>query len=311
MALDTPNTPAVPPVAVDPGRRNFLKVTAAAGGGLMLSMTVACATTDDTDGAAATAASAAKSAAPLVDINLFVSISPDGAIRLVAKNPEVGQGVKTMLPMLIAEELDVAWSQVKIQQADDDGAKYGPQFAGGSMTTPLNWLPARQAGAGARAMLVAAAAQQWGVPAASLTTADGKVMHAASGRSVTYAALATAAAKMPAPDLEKVALKDPKSFKIIGKSRPGVDTPAIVRGEPLFGIDAHPAGMLYAAMVKCPVISGTLKSFDDAAVRKEKGVLAVVPITDGEIPAGKHNAVAIVGDSWWRVHKAREKLAAV
>jgi len=281
--------------AVSVSRRSFLAASLAGGAALTFEAKLAFA--------------AAPGAAAPAMLGVFVSIAPDNTVTILAKNPEIGQGVKTMLPMLIAEELDVAWSQVKIQQADDNADKYGPQFAGGSMTTPLNWLPARQAGAGARAMLVAAAAQQWGVPVASLTTADGKVMHAASGRSVTYAALAPVAAKMPAPDLEKVALKDPKSFKIIGKSRPGVDTPAIVRGEPLFGIDAHPAGMLYAAMVKCPVISGTLKSFDDAAVRKEKGVLAVVPITDGEIPAGKHNAVAIVGDSWWRVHKAREKLA--
>ena len=241
-------------------------------------------------------------------LGAFITIAPDNTVTILAKNPEIGQGVKTMLPMLIAEELDVAWSQVKIEQADDNGALYGPQFAGGSMTTPLNWLPARQAGAGARAMLVAAAAQQWGVSADSLTTEAGMVKHAASGRTITYAALAPVAAKIAAPDLEKVALKSPKDFKIVGKPMKGIDTAAIVRGDPLFGIDAHPAGMLYAAMVKCPVLSGTLKSFDDAAVRKERGVIAVVPVTDGEVPTGKHNAVAIVGDSWWRVHKAREKL---
>ena len=113
-------------------------------------------------------------------LGAFISIAPDNTVTILAKNPEIGQGVKTMLPMLIAEELDVAWSQVKIQQADENQDKYGPQFAGGSMTTPLNWLPARQAGAGARAMLVAAAAKQWGVPAASLTTEPSVVVHAAS-----------------------------------------------------------------------------------------------------------------------------------
>ncbi|MBX9883733.1 MAG: molybdopterin-dependent oxidoreductase, partial [Novosphingobium sp.] len=279
------------PVSVS--RRSFLAASLAGGAALTFEAKLAFA--------------APGSAEPAM-LGVFVSIAPDNTVTILAKNPEIGQGVKTMLPMLIAEELDVAWSQVRIRQADENQDKYGPQFAGGSMTTPLNWLPARQAGAGARAMLVAAAAQQWGVPAASLTTADGTVKHAASGRAITYAALAPVAAKIAAPDLEKVPLKSPKDFKIVGKPRPGVDTPAIVRGEPLFGIDAHPDGMLYAAMVKCPVIGGTLKSFDDAAVRKEKGVLAVVPITDGEIPAGKHNAVAVIGDSWWRVHKAREKL---
>jgi len=280
--------------AVSVSRRSFLAASLVGGAALTFEAKLAFA--------------ASGSATPAM-LGAFITIEADNSVTILAKNPEIGQGVKTMLPMLIAEELDVAWSQVKIQQADDNYEKYGPQFAGGSMTTPLNWLPARQAGAGARAMLVAAAAQQWGVPAASLTTGEGKVLHAASGRSITYAALAPVAAKMAAPDLEKVPLKSTKDFKIVGKAMKGVDTPAIVRGEPLFGIDAQPPGMLYAAMVKCPVISGTLKSFDDAAVRKEKGVLAVVPITDGEIPAGKHNAVAIVGDSWWRVHKAREKLA--
>lgn len=280
--------------AVSVSRRSFLAASLAGGAVLTFEAKLAFA--------------APGAAAPAM-LGAFITIEPDNSVTILAKNPEIGQGVKTMLPMLIAEELDVAWSQVKIKQADENQDKYGPQFAGGSMTTPLNWLPARQAGAGARAMLVAAAAQQWGVPAASLTTGEGMVKHAASGRTITYAALAPVAAKMAAPDLEKVALKSPKDFKIIGKPRSGVDTPAIVRGEPLFGIDAHPPGMLYAAMVKCPVISGTLKSFDDAAVRKEKGVLAVVPITDGEVPAGKHNAVAIIGDSWWRVHKAREKLS--
>ncbi|WP_298164349.1 molybdopterin cofactor-binding domain-containing protein [Novosphingobium sp.] len=281
--------------AVSVSRRSFIAASLAGGAALTFEAKLAFA--------------AAPGGAEPAMLGVFVSIAPDNSVTILAKNPEIGQGVKTMLPMLIAEELDVAWSQVKIKQADDNAAAYGPQFAGGSMTTPLNWLPARQAGAGARAMLVSAAAQQWGVPAASLTTSEGKVLHAASGRSITYAALAPVAAKVAAPDLEKVPLKSPKDFRIVGKSMKGVDTPAIVSGEPLFGIDAHPAGMLYAAMVKCPVISGTLKSFDDAAVRKEKGVLAVVPVTDGEIPAGKHNAVAIVGDSWWRVHKAREKLA--
>ncbi|MEI6642840.1 MAG: molybdopterin cofactor-binding domain-containing protein [Novosphingobium sp.] len=275
-------------------RRSFLVASLASGAALTFEARLAFAATGKAEPAM---------------LGAFITIAPDNTVTILAKNPEIGQGVKTMLPMLIAEELDVAWSQVKIQQADENQDKYGPQFAGGSMTTPLNWLPARQAGAGARAMLVAAAAQQWGVPATSLTTGEGMVKHAASGRSITYAALAPVAAKIAAPDLEKVPLKSPKDFRIVGKAMKGVDTPAIVRGEPLFGIDAHPEGMLYAAMVKCPVISGTLKSFDDSAVRKEKGVLAVVAITDGEIPAGKHNAVAVIGDSWWRVHKAREKLA--
>jgi hypothetical protein len=172
-----------------------------------------------------------------------------------------------MLPMLIAEELDVAWNQVRIEQTDADDKRYGLQVAGGSTATPNNWLPMRQAGAAARAMLVAAAAKQWGVAPASLSTEAGKVIDKAGGRSVPYAALAREAAGMPVPDLATVPLKPAEAFRIIGQPMQGVDTPKIVKGTPLFGIDTHLPGMLHAALVKCPAFGGTIARIDDAAVR--------------------------------------------
>jgi isoquinoline 1-oxidoreductase beta subunit len=241
-------------------------------------------------------------------INAFIRIAADNTVTIGAKNPEIGQGIKTMLPMLLAEELDVAWSQVHIAQTDADEKKYGIQVAGGSTATPLNWLPMRQAGAAARAMLLAAAAQQWGVDVATLTTEPGKVLHKASGRSALYAALARDAATMPVPDLAKVPLKEPAAFRIIGQPVMGVDTPGIVKGTPLYGIDTMLPGMVHAAVVLCPAPGGTLVRFDDAAVRKIPGVIAVVSVSSGFVPAGKQDGVAIVADSWWKASKAREKL---
>lgn len=241
-------------------------------------------------------------------LNAFIRIMPDNSVIIGAKNPEIGQGIKTMLPMLLADELDVAWEQVKIEQTDANEKLYGVQVAGGSTATPMNWLPARQAGAAARAMLVGAAAAQWGVDAASLKTTGGRVIHAATKRSATYASLAKAAAAQPVPELAKVALKKPDEFRIIGTPKKGVDTPKIVRGEPLFGIDTRMPGLLHAALVKCPAIGGTLASYDASSVKSAREVVAVVPISSGQCPAGKQDAVAIVGTSWWAVQKLREKL---
>lgn len=281
------------PVSLD--RRSFIAATIAGGAALTFEARLTL------------ARAAAGSGEPAL-LGAFIHIAPDNTFIIEAKNPEVGQGIKTMLPMLIAEELDIAWSQIRIRQADADEKRYGMQIAGGSWATPFNWLPARQAGAAARQMLVLAAEKQWNVPAASLTTAAGEVFHKASGRRATYASLAAAAAKIPAPDLEKVPLKSPEAFKIIGKSQPGVDTPAIVRGAPLFGIDTRLPGMVYAAMVKCPVQGGTIRHFSDALARQQRGISAVVPVSSGEIPAGKHDALLIVADSWWRARSARDKL---
>lgn len=241
-------------------------------------------------------------------LTAFVRINPDNSVVIGAKNPEIGQGIKTMLPMLIAEELDVDWSQVRIEQTQANDKIFGPQMAGGSRSTPVNWLPMRQAGAAARQMLLTAAAQSWNVDPASLTTASGKVIHKASNRTAPYSAFAKQAAAVTPPDLAKVPLKPDAEFKIIGTSKLGVDTPAIVAGKPLFGIDTRLPGMVYAAIEICPVFQGTLISVDDSAARATKGVINVIQLNSGIVPAGKIDAVAIVADSWWTASQARKKL---
>ena len=202
-------------------RRTLLKAGALAGGGLMLTATMPLV-------ARAATASGTPAAA---ELNAFVSISPDNVITIVGKNPEIGQGIKTMLPMLIADEMDADWSQVRITQADSDARKYGFQIAGGSFATPMNWIPMRQVGAATRQMMLSAAAAKWSVPVSGLKTELGKVIEVSSGRSATYGELATDAARLPAPDPAKVALKDPKDFHIIGRQISGIDSPRIVRGE--------------------------------------------------------------------------------
>ncbi len=282
------------PISLD--RRSLIKATLAAGAVLAFDARVAFAATP---GAKAT------------EINAFIRVNADNSFVIGAKNPEIGQGIKTMLPMLIAEELDVDWSQVTAETTMADDKRYGFQIAGGSFSTPLNWLPMRQVGAAARNMFLKAAAAKWSVPLDTLTTGSGKVMHVASKRSATYASLAADAAKQTAPDMAKVALKEPAAFKIIGKSKQGVDTPAIVAGKPLFGIDVSKPGLVYAAVEISPVFGGTITSFDADAVKAVPGVIAVVPINSGYDPKGANDAIAIIANSWWTANKARSALKAV
>ena len=293
-------------------RRFFLMASAAAGGGLLLS---ACATPDPTDGASTVAAAPAKPAAPPVDINAYIAISPDGAIRIMAKNPEIGQGIKTMLPMLIAEELDADWSKVQIEQGIADQARYGNQIAGGSFATPMHWMPHRQVGAAARLMLMQAAAAKWSVPVSELSTGPSVVRHAASKREISYGDLATEASAMPAPEkavIDGLKLKDAKDYRIIGKSVKNWDSPRIVRGEPIFGIDVTVPGMKYASFEKCPVFGGKVVSADLEAAKAVPGVVdAFIVRQVGSDLMGLLDGVAVVADDWWTAKEARKKLNVV
>jgi len=279
--------------AMKVSRRTLLRASVLAGGGLMLSATI--------PGIARAATGSAK-AAPL---NAFVTIAPDGLVTIVGKNPEIGQGIKTMLPMLIAEELDADWDKVAIVQGDSDAKKYGPQLAGGSFATPMNWIPMRQVGAAGRQMLLDAAARRWGVAASSLTTSKGVVTNPANGKTLTYGELATEAAASAVPDPGKVSLKDAKNFHIIGRKIGGIDSPKIIHGEPIYGVDTQLPGMVYAAYERSPVFGAKYVSANLAAARAEPGVIDVIEIPASGTPDQLVAGVAVISKNWWLAHKAR------
>lgn len=280
-------------------RRQFLQVSAIAGGGVLLATSFEPLGRLD-----------ALAATPVADFspNAYIRMTPDGIVTIIAKNPEIGQGVKTMLPMLIAEELDVEWSKVRIEQGDFDTNKYQSQSAGGSTATPNNWLPMRRVGAAGRAVLVAAAAQTWGVPEAECTTSAGAVLHASSRRRLEYTALLDKAATLAAPALESVTLKDPKDFRIIGTPVKSVDNQSIVTGKPIFGIDLVLPGMLHAVFEKCPVFGGKVVSANLDEVRAMPGVRHAFVIEGTTNLQGLMPGVAIVADSWWQAKTARDRL---
>jgi len=249
-------------------------------------------------------------------LNAYVSVAPNGVVTITAKNPEVGQGVKTMLPMLIAEELDVAWEDVRVEQADNDPKAFGRQFAGGSMATPLHWDELRRVGAVARAMLIQAAATTWNCGPGDCTTEPGNVIHKPSGKKRTYGSLAMACATVTPPDPKSLTLKDPKAYRIIGKPMAQYDVAKIVTGEPLFGIDVRRPGMLYASVIKAPVFGAKVASADLEAAKSVKGVKKAFVIEGdpnglfptGSIGQGLLPAVVVVADSWWAAKKGRDKL---
>ncbi len=282
-------------------RRSFLQVTAVSGGGMLLGMYFE------------PKASAQGPSQPSFEAMAFIRIAPDGSVTLVSRNPEIGQGVKTMLPMLIAEELEVDWKTVKVEQADFD-AKYGLQSTGGSRAASNNWVPMRQVGAAGRQMLIAAAAKKWGVPESECYASRGRIYHRSTDRSLGYGELAATAATLPVPDLKSLKLKE-TDFKIIGQSTPGVDVPDIVNGKPIFGIDFTMPGMLFAAYQKCPVYGGKVVSANVDEVKKLPGVrdafvvqsdLKVGPVMEGD--PGLEPGVAIVAETWWAAQSARQKL---
>jgi isoquinoline 1-oxidoreductase beta subunit len=241
-------------------------------------------------------------------LNAFVRIAPDGVVTIMAKNPEIGQGVKTSLPMLIAEELDVPWEMVRIEQADNDPKLYGRQFAGGSMATPLHWDDHRRVGAVARAMLIQAAALAWNCPTGECTTDRGMVIHASTKRKASYGSLAGQCAAVAMPDPKSLKLKDPKDYRIIGKATPQYDTAKIVTGQPLFGIDVRRPGMLYATYEKAPVFGAKVAGADLDAARAVKGVKTAFVVEGGTDLSGLLPGVAVVGDSWWAARKGRNAL---
>jgi isoquinoline 1-oxidoreductase subunit beta len=276
-------------------RRDFLKISGTAGGGLALAFYIR-------SGGAASAAEAA--AGGDFTPNAFIRISPAGKVTIVSKQPEMGQGVKTSLPMIIAEQLEVPWKDVTIEQGDFDTPKYGNQSAGGSNSTPNNYDNFHLLGATARTMLVA---QTWGVPAAECRAENASVLHS-SGKSLGYGQLVAKAATLPVPARDQVKLKPAEQYKLLGKRIPQVDSTKIVTGQPLFGIDMKLPGLVYAAYEKCPAFGGKVVSANVEEIKRLPGIKDAFVLEGTADVKGLCPGVAIVGDSTWAVFSARRQL---
>jgi isoquinoline 1-oxidoreductase beta subunit len=271
-------------------RRTFLKTATAAGGGLMIGAYLPV------------RGAATLSAAGVFEPNVWIKITADDSVRIMLTMLEMGQGVMTSMPMLVAEELDFDWTKIKTEWAGAD-ARYGnPNFGGQQLTAGSNsvrgmWKVLRESGAAARSMLVTAAAQTWNVPESTLTTDKGEVIHQASGRRAKYGTLVDKAATLPVP--KAVTLKDPKAFKVLGKSLPRLDVPEKVDGRAQFGMDVKLPGLLTARVVRCPVFGGTVASFNADKAKAIKGVTHVVQISGG---------IAVVAENYWAASQGAQAL---
>jgi isoquinoline 1-oxidoreductase beta subunit len=279
-------------------RRGFLKMSGLSCGGFALALYLPETTHANAvvDGAAA-------------QLNPFIQVSANGRITIFAGNPDMGQGVKTSIPMIAAEELDAKWSDVTVHQAPVNRALYGEQRAGGSTTTPRCFDQMRKVGAAARQMLIGAAVQRWNVPAGECVTRDSKVVHTPSGRSLPFGELAAAASRQPIPDAGTLTFKARKDYTLLGTYVSGVDNPAIVTGKPLFGIDTQVPGMLYAAYQKCPRVYGKVKSANIDQIKSLPGIVDAFVLEGNGAKNGLLSGVAIVGKSTWAVFSAKKKLA--
>ena len=288
-------------------RRSFLKASTVAGGGMVLgfSWLASCKPSPE---------QIKSMPKEWFDINAFLKIGDNGIVTIMSPNPEIGQNVKTAMPMIVAEELDVDWKDVVVEQAGLDTQKFTRQLAGGSQSIRQGWQSLRMAGATARRMLLEVAAKEWEVPASELSTENGVIHHKGSGKSMGYGAVATAAAGIEIP--EEVQLKDPKDFKIIGTDRKNVDALKIVKGAPLFGSDIQREGMLIAMIEHPPAFGMKLKSVDAEKAKAMPGIKDVITIN--AVPEGLEkqwsdvNAfpelVAVVGNTTWEVMKAKQAL---
>jgi len=245
------------------------------------------------------------------DPTLFVAIAADGTVTVTCHRQEMGQGVRTSIAMLVADEMEADWAKIRVVQAHGDEERFGNQDTDGSRSLRHFHMPMRRVGATARTMLEQAAAAQWGVPAAEVRAENHRILHQASGRSLGYGDLAKAAAALPVPDRAAVRLKDPKAFRYIGKEDVGlVDNADITTGKAVYGIDVRLDGMLYAVVARPPVFGGKVRRHDAAAALKVPGVVKVVTIDPPEGPAEFEplGGIAVVARNSWAAIKGREAL---
>ena len=271
-------------------RRTFLASAAAVGGALALGFDIPL------------APRAVRASESRVEITVWIVIEPDDGVIIRVAKSEMGQGIFTALPMLVAEELECDWSKVKAEFASPHENRsrnraWGNMSTGASRSITASQHDLRRAGATAREMLIAAAAACWEVPAEECTAANSVITHGPSGRTTTFGCVAAQAAEIPPP--AQVQLKDPKDWKLIGTRQRRLDVPDKVTGKPIYAIDVHLPGMLYAAIVQCPVFKGTVRSIDETPLAGMKGIRRVVRLPD---------AVAVVADTWWGAKKAAETL---
>ena len=293
-------------VKISHGRRSFIKSSALAGGGMMIgfSWLASCKPTPE---------QLLTMPKEWFKINGFLKIGENGVVTIMSPNPEIGQNVKTSMPMIIAEELDVDWKYVVVEQAPLDTSIFTRQLAGGSQSIRHGWEGLRMAGATARQMLKEAAAKAWGVPVSEITTEASMLHHKASSKSAGYGEMASAAAGIAVP--KEVKLKEISEYKIIGTSRNNVDGQKIVTGKPLFGLDYKKEGMLIAMIVHPPAFGLKLKSFDGTAAKTMPGIKDVFKINvynEGETQwcdtISFNELVVVVGNTTWEVMNAKKAI---
>lgn len=288
-------------------RRSFVKAALLTGGGMILSFSWMA-------GCKPSGKKGIELPEEWFEMNSYIKIGENGVVTLSSPNPEFGQNVKTSMPMILAEELDVNWDQVMVEQADFLPNRFKNQFTGGSQAIRQNWIPLRTAGATARHMLIQAAALEWKVPVAEITTGDGMLMHHISGKKINYGAVASAAALLTVP--KEVKLKDVADFKIIGTSKKNVEIKNIIKGAALFGLDYRVDGMLVAMIVHPPAFGLQFKAMDDTVAKSMPGIHAVFTIDTLPVTFEKGvfdttsfiKLVAIVGNSTWEVLQAKRAL---
>ena len=284
-------------------RRSFLKVSLSGGAGLVVGFS-----------RLGMGKPTVASVAEVSDLNAYLKIATDGTVTIFSPNPEIGQNVKTAMPVIVAEELDVAWEDVIVEQAPLDTEKYRRQIAGGSQSIRASWNSLRTAGATARYLLLAAAAKQWNTEISGLTVAEGVITNSSTGATLSYGEVATAAAEIPVPD--SVDFKNTKDFKLIGGYIKNVDGKKIVTGQPLFGLDLHKPDAVIAMMIHAPAFGMKLKSFDATEAKNMPGIYDVFTVdTTLEQPSWAdinafHELIIITGKSTWQVMKAKKLVKA-